>query len=78
MGSGQPRDGDGDDEDDDTEDDVVNYRGTMPKDEWLEFKSNVPRTMRLMDKVNELIRQFNDEQRDSENENDNNPNNQDT
>ena len=74
MGSGHSQD---DDEDDDTGDDVVNYRGTMPKEEWLEFKSNVPRTMRLMDKVNELIRQFNDEQRDAENENDTDPNNQD-
>ena len=56
---------DGDDGDD--EPDLVNYRGKIDREEWREFKNNVPRTIRLEDKLNEMIREFNREQREEGN-----------
>lgn len=50
--------------DDDAEPDLVNYRGKTDRHEWHEFKYNVPRTIKLEDKLNEMIREFNREQRE--------------
>ena len=47
--------------------DLVNYKGKIDRDEWREFKNNVPRTITLEEKVNELIREFNREQREEGN-----------
>lgn len=38
---------------------TINYRGQIDESDWREFKHNVPRTTKLMEKVNELIREFN-------------------
>ncbi|MFL9594399.1 hypothetical protein ACKC5O_20855, partial [Aeromonas schubertii] len=46
--------------------DLVNYRGKINREEWREFKNNVPRTTRLEDKLNEMIREFNRNQREED------------
>ena len=45
---------------------LVNYRGKIDREEWREFKNNVPRTTRLEDKLNEMIREFNRNQREED------------
>lgn len=57
-------------EDDGDEEETINYRGEINRSEWREFKRNVPRTKKLSEKVNELIREFNASQRNG-NENHN-------
>lgn len=64
------------DDDSESDVDVINYRGTIPRPEWVEFKTNVPRNITLPEKINELIREFNERQReDADSTSD--PNNQD-
>lgn len=50
-------------------DDTINYRGEIDAETWREFKTNVPRTKALYEKINELIEQFNEQQRDTDNNN---------
>lgn len=64
-GSGETSDEDGDEDGES----IKHYRGEIRTSDWEEFKRNVPRTVTLMDKVNELIREFNKEQRDDDNGN---------
>ena len=61
--------GGGGDTNSEDEEPIKHYRGEIRKSDWEEFKRNVPRTVNLMDKVNELIREFNEEQRDDDNGN---------
>lgn len=72
--SGQGGGDEGEETDGDSDADLVNYRGQIPQSDWEEFKQNVPRTIKLPEKINELIRRFNASQR--ENETENGPNNQ--
>lgn len=44
--------------------DLVNYRGRIDREEWHEFKNNVPRTISLESKLNEMIREFNRKHRE--------------
>lgn len=46
------------------EDDIekISYRGEIDVDDWEEFKWHVPRQIKLHEKINELIREYNAEQ----------------
>ncbi|MEM4782008.1 MAG: hypothetical protein QXG03_10680 [Halalkalicoccus sp.] len=46
--------------------DTITYRGEIDEEEWEEFKRYVPRTVKLGDKLNELIRDWTQEQKERE------------
>ena len=51
---------------DNNDTDLVDYRGKIDREEWHEFKNNVPRTIALEEKVNKLVRKFNREHREED------------
>jgi hypothetical protein len=61
----------GEDSDDGDEEPIITYRVEAPKSDWQEFKTNVPHSIKLGDKILELIQRFNEEQRQDGEDNDN-------
>lgn len=45
---------------------IATYQGTIDREVWKEFKQYVPRTNNLDDKINELITDWTEEQKERE------------
>lgn len=45
---------------------IATYQGTIDREVWEEFKQYVPRTINLDDKINELITDWTEEQKERE------------